>query len=172
MSRILHYSIYLTLAFLTIGSSRHNDILYKTAKLVDAKQSEPESWIAPRPTASGSQQFKEGSIGGKPFLLNGGQTCYLNTKCISDTLKEGSQNTVVVDMQELAQVCTRCIRLASKTKIWSSASMLKVPCKLNYRVGKERRGKPCDCHTCGLRDGLIEESSRSLELAMIIPGPP
>lgn len=114
MSGILHYSIYLTLASVTIGSSRHNDILYKTAKLVDAKQSEPESWIVPRPTASGSQQFKEGSIAGKPFLLNGGQTCYLNTECISDTLKEGSQNTVVVDMQELAQVCIRCIRLVSK----------------------------------------------------------
>ena len=117
---ILHYSIYGVSASVVVWSSRRNDILYETAQLVDAKQSEPESWIVPRPAASGGQQLEEGSITGKPSFLNGRQSCYLDTKCIVDTLKEGSQKTIVVDMQKLAQVCIRGIRLVSKDEdlVW------------------------------------------------------
>ena len=111
---ILHYSIYLMLTLAAVWNLRGSHILYETAKLVDAKQCEAESWIVPRPTASGGQQLEEGSVAGKPFLLDGRQSCYLDTKCITGSLEKRSQNAVVVDMQKLTQVCIRGIRLVSK----------------------------------------------------------
>lgn len=153
-----HYSIYLVLVFAAVWSRRGDDILYETAELVDAKQSEPESWVVPRPTASSSQQLEKGSIAGKPFLLNGRQSSYLDTKCIIDTLKERSQNAIVVDMQKLTQVCIRGIRLVSKDEDLSRWLHVERLCSSSRQVRMERKWKTCHNYKNGLEGNLIEDS--------------